>query len=62
VLHNHEVPPHLVVVRVLEVMRDGEVYPFEADFPIETPFVAIRLMRDAAGCYIVWRRDALRPL
>lgn len=62
VLHNHEVPPHLVVVRVLEVMRDGEVYPFEADFPIETPFVAVRLMRDTAGCFIVWRRDALRPL
>ena len=62
VLHNHEVPPHLVVVRVLEVMRDGEVYPFEADFPMETPFVAVRLMRDTAGCFIVWRRDALRPL
>jgi len=62
VLHNHEVPPHLVVVRVLEVMRDGEVYPFEADFPIQTPFVVVRPMRDAAGCCIVWRRDALRPL
>jgi len=62
VLYNIDVSPHLFLVHLLEVIRDGEVFPLGANFRTERPFVAIRQIRDAAGCYSVWSRDALRPL